>query len=293
MSSQYGLWLLEAPSMEGHKIQIMPDGGQFTILGYSGNWTKVNYNGHIGYCYTKYTNNISSNQIGAKIIGQTTITSPVGLWQLEAPSFSGQQLEIIPYQTKLNVYGQHNGWYQVEYKGVIGWSYAKYTSGLGNSNKTTNAPPNKSVSKKVTKSTVNNTKKGTYGTINSSIGLWLLKEPSMQGKKIEAIPANATVKILGHSGHWTKVDYNGTIGYSFSKYITEGISSNIAHISHTVSVQPMVGLWLLTAPNLKGGHITVIPYRAQLQISAIHNGWYKVAYENYTGWVDGAYTAPI
>ena len=291
VGSQYGLWLLEAPSMEGHKIQLMPDGGQFTILGYSGNWTKVDYNGNIGYCYTEYTSNISSTKLGSKIIGQTTITSPVGLWQLEAPSFAGEQLEIIPYQTKLNVYGEHNGWYQVEYKGVIGWSYSKYTSRLNSSNKVATKTTN-SVTKIVTHKDVDykNAKNGTYGTVNSSIGLWMLNSPSMQGNKIKVIPANANLKILGHSGDWTKVDYNGNIGYSYSKYITQNASSNTTNSLKNVRVQPMVGLWMLQAPNLKGGHITVIPYRTELSVRAVRNGWYEVSFGNNIGWVDGTYT---
>lgn len=287
VNSDIGLWLLEAPSMQGKKIEVMPNQGEFTILGYSGNWTKVNFNGKIGYCYTEYTKTLSET---TKIIGHTTITSPIGLWQLESPSFSGKQLTVIPYNTKVNVLGESNGWYKVQYNNVIGWSYAKYTSGLNSGNK---------VTKRVTidDSDFIPAKNGSYGSVNSDIGLWLLNSPSMQGQKIQVLPFGAGLKVLGYSGDWTKVEYNGKVGYSYSKYISKiqsplNVNDEITSAPiGTTMVKPMVGLWMLTSPDLKGGHIEVIPYFTQLSVYEIHNGWYKISYNGHIGWVDSAYTS--
>lgn len=48
---------------------------------------------------------------------------------------------------------------------------------------------------------------------------------------------------------------------------------------------------MLTSPDLKGGHIEVIPYFTQLSVYEIHNGWYKISYNGHIGWVDSAYTS--
>ncbi|MGL5069419.1 MAG: SH3 domain-containing protein [Sarcina sp.] len=313
VTSPVGLWLLNSPSMQGGKITVMPYNTQLNVLGTNGSWTKVNYNGQTGWCYTQYTKVIGQAQPAKPevkpvkpevqptkpvvkpesngIIGTTTITSGVGLWQLSAPSMQGGHITVIPYGTKVNVYGEQNGWYEVSYNGVKGWSYASYTSGVATASSNTPAPAPTQTS---------------TATVNSGVGLWLLNAPSMQGGHITVMPDNSQLTVLGHSGNWTKVNYNGTIGWCYSQYTTQ--SSNQAPSQPTTPSHPVVnnsssigsttitsgiGLWQLTSPSMQGGHITVIPSGAQVQVFAEQNGWYEVSYNGVKGWSYAKYTSGL
>ena len=48
----------------------------------------------------------------------------------------------------------------------------------------------------------------------------LRSRPNMQGDVIATIPDGAQVTVYGETGDWYVVDYNGTLGYASSRYIT-------------------------------------------------------------------------
>ena len=296
VTSPVGLWLLQSPSLQSSKIKIMPYNTKIEVLGQNGSWTKVNYNGTIGWCYTQYTKIVAKPDVKPIkpdvkpvkpdiIIGTTTITSNIGLWQLSSPSMQGGHITVIPDNVKVNVYNEKNGWYEVSYNGVKGWSYAEYTSGLNKNS--------------------GNTPKPTAQTarVHSNIGLWLLSSPSMQGGHISVMPNNSNLTVLDHSGNWTKVNFNGTIGWCYSEYITQTnnkptpikpvkpIINNTSIGSTTITSNN--GLWQLSSPSMQGGHITVIPSGVQVQVFAEQNGWYEVSYNGVKGWSYAKYTSGL
>ncbi len=140
VNSPIGLWLLQSPSMQGNKIEAMPNSAVLKVLGTSsnGNWTKVEYNGIVGWCYSEYTSAVSANNSTSSnttnstssINTQSTIkvNSPVGLWLLQSPSMQGKQIQVMPNGASLKVLGTSaNGlWTKVEYNGVTGWCYTQY-----------------------------------------------------------------------------------------------------------------------------------------------------------------------
>ena len=61
------------------------------------------------------------------------------------------------------------------------------------------------------------------GTVRTqSGGLNLRSMPGMDGEVIGLIPNGARVRILGQTGEWFEVNYNGTEGYASSRYIQAG-----------------------------------------------------------------------
>ncbi len=199
-----GLCMNENPAPNDGIITVLKHGTVVPYVAVSSNgWYKVIYNDKEGWIggspYSKIVNDNNNNnnsQSSNNVIGTTTITSPIGLWELNSPSMAGGHLQVIPYGAKVNVYGENNGWYEVSYKGQKGWSYSKYTSGLNNANTSSQK-----------------------ATVISPVGLWLNSTPSV-GNGIEVMPYRATMTILGQEGNWTKVNYNGTIGWCYTKYIT-------------------------------------------------------------------------
>ena len=309
VNSPIGLWLLQSPSMQGNKIEAMPNNAVLKVLGTSsnGNWTKVEYNGIVGWCYSEYTSAVSANNSTSSNTTNSTsstntqstikVNSPVGLWLLQSPSMQGKQIQVMPNGASLKVLGTSaNGlWTKVEYNGVVGWCYTQYTSAA--TNNATSSNTTNSTSSTSTQSTIK---------VNSPIGLWLLQSPSMQGNKIEAMPNNAVLKVLGTSsnGNWTKVEYNGIVGWCYSEY-TSAVSANNSTSSNTtnstsstntqstIKVNSPVGLWLLQSPSMQGKQIQVMPNGASLKVlgTSANGLWTKVEYNGVTGWCYTQYTS--
>jgi N-acetylmuramoyl-L-alanine amidase len=60
-----------------------------------------------------------------------------------------------------------------------------------------------------------------WGTVTTDgSGLNIRSYPSMSGNIIGSVPNGATVTINGETNGWYVINYNGTVGYSSSKYIT-------------------------------------------------------------------------
>lgn len=67
-----------------------------------------------------------------------------------------------------------------------------------------------------------NQETGRNGTVTLQSGyLNIRSEPSLNSPVIAMAPNGSTLTILGQSGDWYNVDYNGTKGYASSKYIVE------------------------------------------------------------------------
>nr|WP_312575958.1 SH3 domain-containing protein [Sedimentibacter sp.] len=67
-----------------------------------------------------------------------------------------------------------------------------------------------------------NQQQGRMGTVTLQSGYLNIRSgPSINSPVIAMAPNGATLKILGQSGDWYNVDFDGTRGYAFSQYIAE------------------------------------------------------------------------
>lgn len=60
----------------------------------------------------------------------------------------------------------------------------------------------------------------------------LREEPSNTSRIIEIVPKKSIVQLIEYSGKWSKVIYNGTEGYIYSRYLTDD-GNDIADINYT------------------------------------------------------------
>ncbi|MGL5614810.1 MAG: SH3 domain-containing protein [Sarcina sp.] len=312
INSQIGLWLNEGPSM-GHGIEVIPYNAEVKVLGESGNWTKVEYNGQVGWCYTEYitvsnnstaqkknSSNSSSNNSGTKNTGGTltisTNGSPLLIGTTGNPNTTASTGVGVPNGTTLTYSNvSADGWYLVDYNGTTGWISGNYVNVNSKSSAKQPATTKKQGTNKVVKSSSN---LGT-ATVNSQIGLWLNENPAM-GSGIEVMPYNAEIKVLGESGNWTKVEYNGQVGWCYSEYISVNQSNN-SNNGSTQSNNQSGALTINTNgeplligttgnPNTTSSTGVGIPNGTEVNYSEVSSsGWYLVNYNGTKGWVDGAY----
>ena len=302
VNSPVGLWLLQSPSMQGQKIEVMPNGASLKVLGTSSNglWTKVEYNGVTGWCYTQYTSAATNNSTSSNTTNSTSstssqtsasVTSPIGLWLLQSPSMQGQKIEVMPNGASLKVLGTsaNGSWIKVQYNGITGWCYKEYTT-MNNSNSSSNSTSSSS------SSSTNNSGSSTSQTTTTSIGtvvnvpsgyyLHLRTQPNTQSKIIKSLTEGSHVIILGQSNGWYKVDINGTIGYVSGAYLTQttGITTGVvANLGGAPYLHMRAGGDPYTAI------IKDLPAGTRVNILSNNGGWYNIEYDGLIGYVYSAY----
>ncbi|MGL4741067.1 MAG: SH3 domain-containing protein [Sarcina sp.] len=312
-----GLCLNENPFPNDGVITVLPQGTKVQATAKSSNgWYKVTYNGQTGWIggmpYSSFksanasqtvstpNSTNSTNNSNTSTTQTATVTSPIGLWLLGSPNMGGSKIEVMPENANLQVIGQSGNWTEVEYNGQTGWCYTEYINITAQSSSNSNTNTAQPVVTQPTKSQntpTSNTSSATTqtATVASPIGLWLLGSPNMGGSKIEVMPENANLQVIGQSGNWTQVEYNGQTGWCYTAYITMGNSSssqssNSSATTQSGTINANGGLWLNTNPNLSNpGNIEIIPQGATVTIYKQQGNWSYVNYNGQSGWAYSEY----
>lgn len=126
------------------------------------------------------------------------------------------------------------------------------------------------------------------GTVTAS-ALRLRAEPSTSSSILATAGEGSQVVVLDDTGDgWYKVDYHTITGYMYADYlnVAETADGNLgyAFVDTGSSV-----LNLRTGPGTGYEKLTYIPGTTVVPISGICNGWYKVSYSGYDGYVSSDY----
>ena len=119
-------------------IASIPTGTTLNVLAQSNGWYKVSYNGQEGWIAGNYTTGIQNGtatkeDTDKNVVSKskTTIQSSIGWLRFRTGnSTSYRVISKIPTGTTVDVLGQNNGWYKIQYHGQIGWISGNYTTGL-------------------------------------------------------------------------------------------------------------------------------------------------------------------
>ncbi|WP_055069819.1 SH3 domain-containing protein [Clostridium massiliamazoniense] len=344
IESPVGLWMTKGPKQYSGNIVCLPYNTKVMATTEENGWYKISYNGQVGWVDGAYTtsanfntnnssnnsNNSNSNgtnttkKVSSKsnILGQVTIESPVGLWMTEGPRPYSGNITCLNYNTTVNVIGESNGWYEINYNGQKGWIDGAYTSAL--KTQSNNVTPTKSVKEKSTAKKAVKTARQNVGqeiTIESPVGLWMTKGPKPYSGNIVCLPYNTKVMATAEENGWYKVNYNGQVGWVDGAYTTSANfngnnNSSSDKISNTtqgntesntekssedgnsksmgsVVVESPIGLWMTEGPSGNSGNITCLNYETRVNVIGEYNGWYKITYNGKIGWIDSKYTTTL
>ena len=180
---------------DGNIILTVPAGRTVTVLGSTGNWYKVRYNGRTGYMKSGYFTDETSS---SSYVTEKT-SANLRLRSTTSTSSSANIITTIPKGASVKVYKEvSGGWYYVAYgsrKGYVKSGYFASDSGTSSSS-------------------------GTSGKTTANVRLRSSRSTSSSSNIILVIPSGRTVTILGESGGWYKVRYNGQTGYVSSDYVS-------------------------------------------------------------------------
>lgn len=129
-----------------------------------------------------------------------TVDSKEGLNVRSGPGVDYGILFALPDKTTVTVIEKDGGWYKISYEGKTGYASGDYLviQQTGDSDGDVI---------------------GKTGTVNSLIGLNVRSGPGSGYELLFTLNNNATVDIIGKSGSWYQISYNGRTGYVSSEYI--------------------------------------------------------------------------
>ena len=208
------------PSTSYSSIGKFYKGDKVEYLGESGSWIKVKYSNKIGYVYGDYVGSDISN-ITIKYVNASSLNVRSG------PSTNNSVIGKLSNGDRVEVVSTSNGWSKIKYNGQIGYVSSKYLS---------NTAPEASTTIKYVNASSLNVRSGP-STNNSVIG------KLSNGDKVE---------VISTSNGWSKIKYNGQIGYVSSKYLSNTVSDNSTSTSSSATKVISLAKTLLGKPYVWG-----------------------------------------
>ncbi len=207
-------------------IAKIKKGTEVELISESNGWSKIKYEGRIGYASSEFLsneNNVkpsekpSTNQnTGAnsnnntnetKTIGKTKVVTATSLNVRSGPSTSNSVIGSLKQNDKVEVISESNGWSKVKFSGKEGYvssAYLKDSNGGNTGGGSENPNPTPGKTKVVTATSLN-----------------VRSGPSTSSSKIGSLRQNEVVEVISESNGWSKIKFNGKEGYVSSDYLKD------------------------------------------------------------------------
>ena len=127
------------------------------------------------------------------------------------------------------------------------------------------------------------------GTVDVD-ALRLRAEPNTESSILATSTKEETVVVLeaAETEGWYKVDYKSVEGYMSSEYLTVVEQADVA-IGYGLVQSSGSTLNVCSGPGTDFERVASLSDRAVVTINGIDNGWYKISYNNITGYVSSDY----
>ncbi|GAA0699462.1 hypothetical protein GCM10008904_04710 [Paraclostridium ghonii] len=262
-------------------------GTEVEVISESNGWSKIKYDGRIGYVSSEFLSNENKanssrksneniNTYESKTVNKTKIVTVTSLNVRSGPSTSNSVIGSLKQNEKIEVISEGNGWSKIKYNGRDGYvssSYLKDYSG-GSTNSTPTPTPSKT---KVVTATSLNVRSG--ASTNSSV--------------IGSLKQNEKVEVISESNGWSKIKYNGRDGYVSSSYLKDYSGGNTSPSpTPTPSKTKVV---TATSLNVRSGASTnssvigSLKQNEKVEVISESNGWSKIKYNGKEGYVSSSY----
>ncbi|MGL5646530.1 MAG: SH3 domain-containing protein [Clostridium sp.] len=287
------------PTTDSTVLGYFTNGQEVKIIGQANGWTKVSYEGQVGYVDSSYVglkNNSNQNAVVNEANNNTVSMSATGgvvhvETNLRIRTGATTDSTIIGrlYEgDKVNIVGKDGDWYKIKTSNGTGFVCADYIEilGSGNNNIVNNNENN------------NISKTNGYGeVINIPSTLRVRTSPSLSSGVIGSLQSGQTFKITGQSGNWYKIDYNGQSAYVSSNYVKKVDSLNNNNTSNNTQSTSANGtvinissnLRVRTAPSLNSSVVGYLLNGQNVKVTGKDGNWYRINIGGQTGYVNTAY----
>ncbi|EQK47475.1 mannosyl-glycoendo-beta-N-acetylglucosamidase domain protein, possible enterotoxin [[Clostridium] bifermentans ATCC 19299] len=282
-------------------IAKIKKGTEVELISESNGWSKIKYEGRIGYASSEFLsneNNVkpsekpSTNQnTGAnsnnntnetKTIGKTKVVTATSLNVRSGPSTSNGVIGSLKQNDKVEVISESNGWSKVKFSGKEGYvssAYLKDSNGgnTGGGSENPNPAPGK-------------TKVVTATSLNVRSG------PSTSNSVIGSLKQNDKVEVISESNGWSKVKFSGKEGYVSSAYLKDSDGGNTGGGSENPNPTPgktkvvtATSLNVRSGPSTSNSVIGSLKQNDKVEVISESNGWSKVKFSGKEGYVSSTY----
>ena len=118
----------------------------------------------------------------------------------------------------------------------------------------------------------------------------LRKKANTQSDILTTLSSGTTVSILGEKDGWYQVNYNGQKGYMSADYVVSKTSASDLKGYAKVTTD---ALNMRSAPDTGSDVVTLVYQDAYVKLKGFDNGWYKVSYDDHTGYMSGDFLDPV
>ena len=191
------------PGTNYSSICKLNKGYKVEYIGTKGSWVQAKYNGTTGYVHGDYVDTYTESNTITKVVTATNLNVRSGAGTNYSVIGSLKNGTIVP------VISESNGWSKINYNGKTGYVSSNY---LGNKNTSSD---NTSSSESIK-----------YKKIVTATNLNFRSGPSTSSSKIGSIKEGTEVGVISESNGWSKINYNGKVGYVSSQYLADKASSS-------------------------------------------------------------------
>ena len=211
--------------------------------------------------------------VTAGAVSQGAVTTKTAVNLRSGAGTSNSIISTLPAGTTLICGGQSNGWYKVVYNGTVGYVSGDYVSH-------------------------SNTASGNFGTgtvVANSVNL--RSGAGTNTSVITSLNKGATMSVIGVSGEWYHVNYNGTAAYINSAYVGLSGASTPAPAQPSTPASGTAGTvkgnYVRMRSGAGTGYSILGTYNngTPLTILGTENGWTKVTIGSVTGYIRSDYVA--
>ena len=294
-------------SISSKKLNTVQQNAEVNVIGFVDGWYTVMDNGQVGYIRSdSLTLNgkpepppapVKEVKKAEKKDDNTgTVTANDVCLRSKAKRDPTNVITSVNKGDCVTILKKLDGWYKVNFGDHEGYVSSDYVS-LTASNIAEKTTTEKKVAKKTDsakKAKKTNSSKAASSSDTSIIAVGIVQADGVRIRKkgntdseiINALNQGDVVAILGEKNGWYRVNYDNRNGYMSADYVNAKTSTK------KLSTYGMVLADLLNMrqkPNADSKKLAAFANGVYLDITGFENGWYKVSYDDYSGYVSGDY----
>lgn len=249
-------------------------GETFKVLGTSGSWVKIDFNGKDGYVYKTYIR-VEGTPSETSVEGKvgTVFNCKTQVNVREKASSKSKLLGTAKKGETFKVLATAGSWVKVAYTSeTAGYIFHTYIK-IANEGEAQPTPAEGKVAK----------------IVNCKTQVNVREEASSKSKLLGTAKKGTTYKVLGTSGNWVKIEFDSKEGYIYKSYarITEpeasidGKTGTIVNCKTDVNVREKASSKSKLLGKAKKGEIFTVRGRS--------GNWIEIEYNGKTGYVYKTY----
>lgn len=306
-------------SDSGSEVAVLDNGMIVSILGKSGDWYQVNYNGNTGYVSGSSLDDVAD----ASELNTTGLVTASDVNVRDSASASGKLLGTVNSGTELSVTGFDNGWYAVTFAGKEGYIRSDFMTLNGEGTPVDETPVAVDATVAAAEAAAKTAVAATAAIISASPApqkatvtgseVRLRAQANTDCEILANLSRGDSVTVLQKMTDWYKVTFDSKTGYVSADFITlnsaDSVSSSAAGtakvaaaptakapaLSATDTKVKAVGLVtgdsvrMRSESNTSSSTVTTLSRGTAVSVLDSLSGWYKINYNGKDGYMSADY----